>query len=153
MKSLFATLMLTVSLHSVAAPVSPEEATELAGVAASADQVWNARDAAALTNYYHPDATSTIGQVQLSGKPALRAYFDNSFKNVPAGMTHRTVVRRIEKMGELYITDSAVYLEMPDGASGRKTVREFMTLGLMRRAGSGWEFLHVRAVPLTAARG
>ena len=153
MKSLLASLLLGASITAMAAPVTPEEQTELAAVAANADRIWNARDAAALTNYYSEDATSTIGQVQLSGKSALRAYFDNSLKNVPTGMSHRTVVKRIEKMGDMYLTDSAVYLEMPDGPTGRKVVREFMTVGLMRRAGDGWEFLHVRAVPLTAPRG
>jgi len=152
MKYLFATLLLAASACASAAPATPEEVTELAAVAAQADRVWNARDAAALTNYYSEDATSTIGQVQLSGKAAIRNYFDNSLRNVPAGMTHRTVVKRIERMGDMYITDSAVFLEVPDGAAGRKTVREFTTLGLMRRAGSGWEFLHVRAVPLAAPR-
>lgn len=152
MKSLLASLLLCASITATAAPVTPEEQTELAAVAANADRVWNARDAAALTNYYSEDATSTIGQVQLSGKPALRAFFDNTLKSVPAAMSHRTVVKRIEKMGDMYLTDSAVYLEMPDGPTGRKVVREFMTVGLMRRAGTGWEFLHVRAIPLTAPR-
>lgn len=134
-------------------PLPPELANRLQKVADAADDAWNRRDVAGMLARFAGDATATIGGTQqLTGRAQLRAFYINSFKGLPPGMTHRTVVRRIEKIGDMYATDSAVYLEMPDGPTGRKVVREFMTVGLMRRAGTGWEFLHVRAIPLTAPR-
>ncbi len=135
-----------------ASKFSAAETEALAAMARSSDEVWNRRDAAALAATYASDANSTISGVQLSGRPAIHDYFTKSFKNVPAGMTHRTVIKRLEKMdGDLIAVDSAVYLEVPDGAQGKRVVREFFTFGLLRKAGSGWEMMVVRAVPLSVA--
>jgi uncharacterized protein (TIGR02246 family) len=135
-----------------ASKLSLAETEALAAMARSSDEVWNRRDAAALAATYASDANSTISGVQLNGRPAILDYFTKSFKNVPAGMTHRTVIKRLEKMdGDLVAVDSAVYLEVPDGADGKRVVREFFTFGLLRKAGNGWEMMVVRAIPLGAA--
>ncbi|HEU4853633.1 MAG TPA: hypothetical protein VFT37_15905 [Telluria sp.] len=127
----------------------PELARALQAVADSADDAWNRRDPAAMVAHYADGATATIGNnQQVSGKGELLAFFTNSFKGLPAGMTHRTVVKRIETIGEMKAVDSAVYLEMPDGAGGKRIVREFFTFALVRPGNHGWEFVAVRAVPL-----
>ncbi|MFD2367048.1 YybH family protein [Pseudoduganella sp. GCM10020061] len=133
--------------------VAPELARTLQKVADAADDAWNRRDVAAMTSRFASDATATIGGTQqLTGKDQLGAFYTNSFKGLPHGMTHRTVVRRIEKLGDMYATDSAVFLEMPDGANGKRVVREFFTFALIRPAGDDWEFVAVRAVPLGPAQ-
>ncbi len=146
-------VMLSAMASSPAAPkFSPAEVDALAAMAKSSDEVWNRRDAAALAATYANDANSTISGVQLSGRPAILDYFTKSFKNVPVGMTHRTVIKRLEKMeGDLIAVDSAVYLEVPDGVQGKRVVREFFTFGLLRKTCSGWEMMMVRAVPLSVA--
>lgn len=134
-------------------PLPPELANRLQKVADAADDAWNRRDVAGMLARFAGDATATIGGTQqLTGRAQLRAFYINSFKGLPPGMTHRTVVRRIEKIGDMYATDSAVYLEMPDDANGKRVVREFFTFALVRPAGDDWEFVAVRAIPLGAAR-
>lgn len=149
MKALLATLAFALSSAVQAAPVSEAEFRELQTLATATDQVWNARNAAALSAYYTADATTSIGKTQLNGKTEIDKYFDNSLKNVPAGMTHRTELRRAEKIGDMAFTDTSVFLEVPD-AGGKRVVREFTTLALIRRSSqpSGWEFVAVRAIPL-----
>lgn len=130
--------------------------SQLAGVmtklADHADAVWNARDAAAMAALYAPDATTTIGRdIRLKGRPEILAHFTRSFAGLPAGMTHRTVVKRIEPLGDMFAVDSQVTIEMPDGAQGTRVLREFFTFALVRPAPGGWEFVAVRATPLGAA--
>lgn len=121
----------------------------LQALADKADAIWNQRDAAAMAAMYAQDATSTIGgNIRLKGRDDILKHFANSFSKLPAGMTHRTVVKRIEQVGDMYATDSSVFIEVPDGAGGRKVAREFFTFALVRPAGDGWEFVAVRATPL-----
>lgn len=146
-----ATLCLGAGANAAPGAITAAEQESLASLAKASDEVWNRRDAAALAAYYASDASSTIGTVQLAGRPAILDYFTKSLKAVPAGITHRTVIKRLEKLdGDLIAVDSAVYLEMSDGAQGKRLVREFFTFGLLRKAGSGWEMVAVRAIPLGA---
>jgi len=138
-------------LPAAAAPAAQLAAT-LSALADRTDAVWNARDAAAMAALYAPDATTTIGRdVRLKGRPDILAYFTRSFAGLPAGMTHRTEVKRIEPLGEMFAIDSAVTIEMPDGAGGKRVLREFFTFSLVRPAAGGWEIVAVRATPLGAA--
>lgn len=121
----------------------------MAELARAADDAWNRRDATAMVAFYAGDATSTIGKTELKGKAELLDYFTGSFRNLPPGLTHRTVVRRLERIGELVATDNAVYIEAPDGAQGKRVLREFFTFSLLRPTAGGWEFVAVRATPLT----
>lgn len=136
-----------------AAPAVPSQlAAEMSALADRADAVWNRRDAAAMTALYALDATSTIGgAIRLKGRPEILAHFTKSFASLPQGMTHRTVVKRIEAVGEMFAVDTAVTIEMPDGAQGTRVLREFFTFALVRPAPGGWEFVAVRATPLGAA--
>ncbi len=145
------TLCLGAGANAAPGVITAAEQESLASLAKLSDAVWNRRDAAALAAYYASDASSTIGTVELTGRPAILDYFTKSLKAVPAGITHRTVIKRLEKLdGDLIAVDSAVYLEVPDGAQGKRVVREFFTFGLLRKAGSGWEMVAVRAIPLGA---
>jgi len=159
MKRRFAMLSLLASLLCAALPVhaepgaapSPQLAQTLQALADKADATWNRRDAAAMAAMYARDATSTIGSsIRLKGRDEVLAYFTNSFGKLPAGMTHRTVVKRIEPVGDMFATDSAVFIEVPDGAGGKRVAREFFTFGLVRPKGADWEFVLVRATPLAA---
>lgn len=133
------------------AATQPDMTRILQGVADAADDAWNRRDAVAMAGYYSEDATTTIGAShKLSGKAQIHAYFTGSFKQLPEGMTHRTVVERIEKIGDMYATDSSVYLELPDIGQGKRMVRKFFTFALVRPGHNGWEFVAVRAIPLGA---
>lgn len=132
--------------------VSSQLAAALTALADRADAVWNRRDAAGMTALYAPDATSTIGgAIRLKGRPEILAHFTKSFASLPEGMTHRTVVKRIEPLGDMYAVDSAVSIEMPDCAQGTRVLREFFTFALVRPVAGGWEFVAVRATPLGAA--
>jgi uncharacterized protein (TIGR02246 family) len=132
--------------------VSHQLAAALTALADRADAVWNRRDAAGMTALYAPDATSTIGgAIRLKGRAEILAHFTKSFAGLPEGMTHRTVVKRIEPLGDMYAVDSAVSIEMPDGAQGKRVLREFFTFSLVRPVAGGWEFVAVRATPLGAA--
>ena len=129
-----------------ATAASPQLARTLQSLADKADATWNRRDAAAMAAMYARDATSTIGGgIRLKGREEILAYFTASFGKLPAGMTHRTVVRRIEPIGDMLATDSAVFIEVPDGAGGKRVAREFFTFGLVRPVGQDWEFVAVRA--------
>lgn len=119
-------------------------------LAQRADDAWNRRDAAAMAGFYAADATSTIGGQPLKGREQMLAYFTNSFGKLPPGLTHRTVLRRVERIGELLATDNDVFLEGPDGAGGKRVVRQFFTFTLVRPRGDGWEMVAVRATPLAA---
>ena len=132
-----------------ATAASPQLARTLQSLADKADATWNRRDAAAMAAMYARDATSTIGGgIRLKGREEILAYFTASFGKLPAGMTHRTVVRRIEPIGDMLATDSAVFIEVPDGAGGKRVAREFFTFGLVGPVGQDWEFVAVRATPL-----
>lgn len=155
MQSLLASLLCAAALSVHAAPdtpaveASPQLARTLQALADKADAIWNRRDAAAMAAMYARDATSTIGAgIRLKGREEVLAYFTQSFGKLPAGMTHRTVLKRIEPIGDMFVTDSAVYIEVPDGAGGKRLAREFFTFGLVRPVGSEWEFVAVRATPL-----
>lgn len=152
---LMASVLCAAALSVHAAPGAPEQApsTQLAqalqSLADKADATWNRRDAAAMAAMYARDATSTIGgSIRLKGRDAILAYFKDSFGKLPAGMTHRTVVKRIEPIGDMLATDSTVFIEVPDGAGGKRVAREFFTFGLVRPVGQEWEFVAVRATPL-----
>ena len=135
-----------------ASTVSNQLAATMTALADRADAVWNKRDAAGMTALYAPDATSTIGgAIRLKGRPEILAHFTKSFASLPEGMTHRTVVKRIEPLGDMFAVDSAVSIEMPDGAQGKRVLREFFTFALVRPAPGGWEFVAVRATPLGVA--
>jgi len=149
MKQLFASITVLLAMGAAeAAGVDHPAAASLREVARSADKAWNERDANAMAAHYGDAATASIGTTYLSGKPALLEYFTNSFGKLPAGMTHRTEVRRIEQIGDLVAADTAVFLEVPDAETGRRTVREFFTVTLLRQAGKGWEFVAVRSAPV-----
>ncbi|MCC2973421.1 SgcJ/EcaC family oxidoreductase [Massilia sp. IC2-476] len=124
----------------------------MTALADRSDAVWNRRDATAMAALYALDATTTIGRdIRLKGRPEIQAHFTRSFAGLPAGMTHRTVVQRIEPLGDMFAVDSQVAIEMPDGAGGKRVLREFFTFALVRPVAGGWEFLAVRATPLGAA--
>jgi uncharacterized protein (TIGR02246 family) len=132
--------------------VSNRISATMSALADHADAVWNRRDAAGMTALYAHDATSTIGAaIRLKGQPEILAHFTKSFAGLPEGMTHRTVVKRIEPLGDMLAVDSAVSIEVPDGAQGKRVVREFFTFALVRPKPGGWEFVAVRATPLGAA--
>ncbi|VXC42820.1 SgcJ/EcaC family oxidoreductase [Massilia sp. 9I] len=132
--------------------VSSQLAATMSALADRSDEVWNRRDAAGMTALYAPDATTTIGSpIRLKGQAEILAHFTKSFASLPEGMTHRTVVKRIETVGDLLAIDSAVSIEVPDGAQGKRVVREFFTFALVRPKAGGWEFVAVRATPLGAA--
>lgn len=137
----------------VTAPaVSGQLAAALTALADHTDAVWNRRDAAAMAAAYAPDATTTIGRdIRLKGRPEILAHFTRSFAGVPAGMTHRTVLKRIEPLGDMFAVDAQVMIEMPDGAQGKRVLREFFTFSLVRPRADGWEIVAVRATPLGAA--
>lgn len=123
---------------------------KLAAFAAAVDQSWDKRDHAAMAKYYAPDATATIGNASLKGQTEILGYFTKSLAQVPAGFTHRTVVTRVEKLGNYVVTDNAVYLEKPNAASGKDLVREFFTMTMLAPKADGWEIVAVRSVPLAA---
>lgn len=152
MKQLFTTLVLalaTAAANAVDAAGLDRPLTEsLQAVARSADKAWNERDAKSMTAHYNDSATASIGGTFLTGKAAILDYFTNSFSKIPPGMTHRSEVRRIVRIGELYAADTAVFLEVPDAEKGKRVVREFFTMTLLRPVGSGWEFVALRSTPL-----
>ena len=152
MKQLFTTLVLalaTAAANAVDAAGLDRPLTEsLQAVARSADKAWNERDAKSMTAHYNDSATASIGGTFLTGKSAILDYFTNSFSKIPPGMTHRSEVRRIVRIGELYAADTAVFLEVPDAEKGKRVVREFFTMTLLRPVGSGWEFVALRSTPL-----
>ncbi|MGZ5182026.1 MAG: YybH family protein [Ramlibacter sp.] len=125
----------------------------MAALARAADDAWNRRDPAAMVAFFADDGTSTIGKTELKGKAQMLDYYTGSFRNLPPGLTHRTVVRRVERIGGMVATDNAVYIEAPDGAQGRRVLREFFTFSLLRPVAGGWEFVAVRATPLAPAQG
>ena len=117
-------------------------------VARFADKAWNERDAKTMAALYNESATASIGGAYLSGKTAILDYFTNSFSKLPPGLTHRTEVRRIVRIGDMYAADTDVYLEMQDQEKGKRVVREFFTVTLLKPVASGWEFVAVRSTPL-----
>jgi uncharacterized protein (TIGR02246 family) len=144
-------LLWTVALPGRAAePASVTLLPGMAELARAADDAWNRRDPAAMVAFYAADGTSTIGKAELKGKGQMLDYYTSSFRGLPPGLTHRTVVRRVERIGDLVATDNAVYIEAPDGGQGRRVVREFFTFSLLRPTAGGWEFVAVRATPLAA---
>lgn len=147
-----AALIVTAGQAGAQAPQAPNLGAQLQALATTMDQVWNARDAAGLSAYYAGDATLTIGATALKGRPAIEAYFSQSLKNVPAKMTHRTVIKRTETIGDLLAVDTAVFLELEGEQGGRVLVREFFTFTLLRRQGEDWKVVAARAIPLGAVR-
>jgi uncharacterized protein (TIGR02246 family) len=117
-------------------------------VARFADKAWNERDAKTMAALYNESATASIGGAYLSGKTAILDYFTSSFGKLPSGLTHRTEVRRIVRIGDMYAADTDVYLEMADQEKGKRVVREFFTVTLLKPVASGWEFVAVRSTPL-----
>lgn len=115
-----------------------------------ADDAYDRRDAAAMASFYAPDGSTTVSGQHFKGKDDILAFFTSMYKTLPAGLTHRTVMRRAERIGELYATDNDVFLEMPDGAGGKKVVRQFFTFTMVRPGPAGWEIVAVRATPLAA---
>ncbi|MCE3261818.1 MAG: hypothetical protein K0R43_897 [Pseudoduganella sp.] len=152
MKQLFACLALALAAGAAsavdAAGLERTHGEALEAVARSADKAWNERDAQGMAAHYNDAATASIGSVFLTGKAAILDYFSKSFGRLPAGMTHRTEVRRVVRIGELYAADTAVFLEVPDGEQGKRVVREFFTVTLLRPTDKGWEFMAVRSMPL-----
>ncbi len=152
MKQLFATVVLALAAGvagAVEAAGLDRPLTEsLEAVARSADKAWNERDAKTMAAHYNDTATASIGGTFLTGKAAILDYFSNSFSKLPPGLTHRTEVRRIVRIGDLYAADTDVYLEMPDQEKGKRVVREFFTVTLLKPVPDGWEFVAIRSTPL-----
>lgn len=156
MKQLFASLALAVATAAGSAAATTVEAAglerplteSLEALAHSADKAWNERDAKTMAALYNDSATASIGGTFLTGKAAILDYFTNSFSKLAPGLTHRTEVRRIVRIGDLYAADTDVYLEMPDQDKGKRVVREFFTVTLLKPVGSGWEFMAIRSTPL-----
>ncbi|MCG2583605.1 SgcJ/EcaC family oxidoreductase [Massilia sp. TS11] len=123
---------------------------QLQQLADQTDQAWNTRDAQRLAGYYADDASFSISGRALSGRAAIADYFKQSLAAVPAGITHRTEVRRVEALGPYLITDNAVFLEQPGADGSRRLLREFHTIAILRRAGEGWTLAAVRAIALGA---
>lgn len=149
---IYAAIAPTDAVAQLAGPAAAERRADveqaMRALAQRADEAWNRRDAHAMAAFYAPDATSTIGAQPLAGRAQMLAYFTGSFARLPAGLTHRTVVRRIERIGDLVATDNDVFVEAPDDNGGKRVVRQFFTFTLVRPQGQGWEMVAVRATPL-----
>jgi uncharacterized protein (TIGR02246 family) len=115
-----------------------------------ADEAYDRRDAAAMASFYAQDASTTVSGQHVKGKENILAFFTAMYKTLPAGLSHRTVLRRAERIGDLYATDNDVFLEVPDGAGGKRVVRQFFTFTIVREGLAGWEIVAVRATPLAA---
>jgi uncharacterized protein (TIGR02246 family) len=115
-----------------------------------ADDAYDRRDAATMASFYAPDGSTTVSGQHFKGKADILAFFTGMYKTLPAGLTHRTVLRRAERIGDLYATDNDVFLEVPDGAGGKRVVRQFFTFTMVRPGPDGWEIVAVRATPLAA---
>lgn len=115
-----------------------------------ADDAYDRRDAAAMTSFYAADGSATVSGQHLKGRDNILAFFTSMYKTLPAGLTHRTVLRRAERIGDLYATDNDVFLEVPDGAGGKRVVRQFFTFTMVRPGANGWEIVAVRATPLAS---
>lgn len=115
-----------------------------------ADAAYDRRDAATMASLYAQDGSTTVTGQHIKGKDNILAFFTSMYKTLPAGLTHRTVLRRVERIGGLYATDNDVFLEAPDGAGGKRVVRQFFTFTMVRPGANGWEIVAVRATPLAA---
>lgn len=89
--------------------------------------------------------------IRLKGRPEILVHFTKFFASLPEGMTHRTVVKRIKPLGDMFAVDGAVSIEMPNGVQGKRVLREFFTFALVRPVACGWRFVAARATPLSAA--
>ena len=81
---------------------------------------WRARDAAAFSEFYAPEAVIVMGPGEdetLTGRPAIREYYANAFIEMPAD-TNIEIANRITS-GEYVIDEEALW---GDGFAGEAVV-------------------------------
>jgi ketosteroid isomerase-like protein len=114
----------------------------------TADAAWNKRDLTLAMQLYAPDATLSLGAMQLKGVRDIQAYMQTTLDSLPRNIMRRTIVRRIEKVENLLLVDTEILIERP-GADGKpELLRSLSGVNLIRQDAKGIRILAVRLVPL-----
>jgi len=146
MKSLLP--FLAALLWSACACAQTKVPPEFRKVLETADAAWNRRDLGAATQFYAPDATLSIGAMQLKGARDIQAYMQTTLDSLPRNIMRRTLIRRIEHVGGLILVDTEILMERP-GADGKpELLRTIAGVNLVRQEAKGLRILAVRLVPM-----
>lgn len=151
--------MLLSALLAIAGPLSPCRAEaclagaderELIALAARSDALWNARDADALGALFADDADLAVGdQPVQTTRPAIQAYFRESFARMPPDLRHVMQVRSLREVAPgVVVADGEVRIERARDDGSRDVLRRFANTTVLVRDGDTWRFSAVRAVPV-----
>lgn len=145
MKSIIALALALVLAGSAHARPVPAEFRQ---VIENADAAWNKRDLRQLLQFYSPDATLSIAAMQLKGARDIQAYMQTTLDSLPRNIMRRTIIRRIEPVGELILVDTEILMERP-GADGKpELLRTIAGFNVVRKEGKGVKILAVRLIPM-----
>jgi uncharacterized protein (TIGR02246 family) len=149
---LLAAVAVAFSRPAVAALDAGDEQTLLA-LAAHSDELWNQRDAEALSALFAADADLAIGdRTRVASRDAIRTYFTESFSQMTPDLRHVMQVRAMrETTPGVVLADGDVRIERLHADGSREVLRRFTTTSLVVRDGDGWRFMAVRAVPVALA--
>jgi uncharacterized protein (TIGR02246 family) len=149
---LLAIVLLAVALvvPRTAAALDAGDEEVLRALAAHSDQLWNDRDAEALSTLFAADADLAIGDhTQVASRERIRGYFVNSFAQMPTDLRHVMDVRALREVAPgVVLADGEVRIERANADGTRTVLRRFANTTLLVRAGGDWRFMAVRAVPV-----
>jgi uncharacterized protein (TIGR02246 family) len=131
-----------------AAPAGPEDRAALERLAAAADLAWNRRDAAAMSGFYAADANLRLGGMAdpVTGREAVRAYFERAFAARAGEMRHITVVDDIDvPRPGMAVSDATVRVEQRAADGSWRLVRSFANTSVAIREQGAWKLAAVRA--------
>lgn len=119
------------------------------------DHAWTGGDPDANAALFAVEATARFGDDPLSdGRDAIRAQFQEFFRDRPAGLRHVTQIERVERLTPgLALWDAEVRVEsqQPDGRW--MTISTIRNVTVAVRQAGGWRVKTVRAFPLRSASG
>ena len=154
--------MLLSALLAIAGPLAPCRAAdcalstgderELRALAAHSDDLWNGRDADALSAMFAADADLAVGdQPVRTTRDDIRAYFVESFAKMPPDLRHVMDVRALREVSPgVVVADGEVRIERARDDGSREVLRRFANTTVLVRDGDTWRFSAVRAVPASA---
>jgi ketosteroid isomerase-like protein len=145
MKSLIA--FISAALLAVSA-MAQQVPPEFKRVIDTADAAWNKRDLSAAMQFYSPEATLSIGAMQLKGVRDIQTYMQTTMDSLPRNIMRRTLIRRIEKVENLLLVDTEILIERPGTDGKPELLRTLYGMNVVRQDAKGLKILAVRLVPM-----
>ena len=154
--SIFAAILLAASpVAADSRPAGSEDRRSLEALAHGVDELWDKGDAESLSGLFAEEGNLRLtGMTEpVTGRKALRSFFEQSFARREPGLRHVTLVEQVElPSSDLMVSDGRVRIERRNADGSWALVREFANNNVAVREKGRWKLVAVRGHALPAAR-